>query len=1069
MTINHEVIMKFHKIMAVLCLLFLSSTYLYSQNQITEYEFWTNSDYSNKVSVSITPSEVLTIDENIELQGLKPGFNNVSIRFKDSDGNYSSVYSQFVWAYSSESPITEYEYWFDGDNSAVHNIEIESSETAEINAFLDATDLSNGFHSVHIRFRNSGGLWSVVYSKMFFTSKSPEFSGGDIDMNTMTHYRYWFDVATEPIVVALEPEETFQTNFSVDIPDLAESFYIQFRDISGLWSGVYHRPFIPIADFEIYRVVNTFTMQNKSTFSTKFYWDFDDGTKSEGVHPSHTYETPGVYDICLIAENKLGFDTLCKTVQVSGIREVVSNEAGNNGLATLNIYGGGLKDGALVWLDGPERIDGDSVQLARLDALMALFDLYEKPLGFYSINVQNPGEEVMTLDNAFEIVKGTNPEPYVDISGRNKILFGREQTFLLNFGNTGNTDALGVPVYFAISKADGLEIDFQNLIFTMKKTDIEDGWEFLKDDFDAFFEIDSLFGAPFDGYLYILYFPTIPANYSESIEFKVKTNETFSMAVWCLDPYYQIVPTGKIKSGESPLGWTVEEKIAYCIKMAIAKAFKDGLVDITTSLADNLPFVACINKVFSKWDSWFDYLTPKATAEPRPKSWKQKFVYVGSEVLDYASIFLQCASEFIPAKKAYQAVKLSIAVFALLNDIKGGYLAEKACREKYKKKSVKTHTANAVASLDPNEIVGPFGYKNEKYLNTQNFSYTIFFENKATATAPAQEVVVLDTLEAGKYDFDSFTFGPFSFGGDYYNPLPGLKEFTLDIPLENGNTNVVRVNANFDTDTRVAYWQFITLDPESMALTEDPDGGFLPPNNTSPEGEGSVSYNIQLLDGLSNNEEINAKAMIFFDLNEPIETNEYLNTLDLEPPTSTMTGVFTTWEENLYRIEWEGSDEQSGVRYYTIYIAVDDEEYDPWFTTESTSLYFTADPDSVYKFFCIAADSAGNEEPMKTSYEASTEILSIGDIALSGLNDIVDVYPNPATNTINIEYTTFNSGKILISLVNSYGEEVFTQNLSVFSATNKHTIDSSDLPTGIYFLNLKGGNRTITKKVAVVK
>ena len=1055
--------MKFHRYLLVLYLLFLSSGILFGQNQITGYEFWTNSDISNKVTVNVTPSEVLELDEYVDLQGLKPGFNNISIRFADSDGNFSSVYSQYVWAYSSDSPITEYEYWFDGDNANKQNITVESTDILELNAFLDASQLSNGFHSVHIRFKNTGGIWSSIYSRMFFTSKSPEFSGGNIDLNSITHYRYWFDVATEPVVVALEPEETFQANFSIDIPDLAESFYIQFRDTSGLWSGVYNKPFTPIADFEVFSVVNTFTMQNRSTFSNEFLWDFDDGTTSETVNPSHTYNTPGVYDICLIAKNDLGFDTLCKTVQVNGIREVVSKSAGDKGYSTLSIYGGGLKAGASVWLDGSERIDGENVILERLDALQSTFNLHDKPLGMYSMNVQNPGEEVMTLENAFEIIDANDPEPYVNINGRNRILFGRGQTYLLNFGNKGNVDALGVPIYFAISKAAGLEFEFKNLIFAMNDSAKIDGWEYLLDEFEPYMEIDSLFGDAFDGYLYIIYIPAIPANSSQSIELKIKTDESFSMAAWCLEPYFEITESGKVKGAENILlELTVEQKIAACIRAAMMKAIKDGLVDILTQ---NAPILGCVNKIMSKYYSPMDYLAPDAPQNTRPKSWKEKVIYYGSEIMDLTSIILQCAGDFVGPLKAY---KLAIATYALINDIKGGYLADKDCREKYKKKSQQTQLVAAVSSFDPNEIAGPPGYKNEQYLNTQNFGYTIFFENLASATAPAQEVVILDTLEADKYDLESFTFGPFSFGGDYYNPLPGLKEFTLDIPLENGNTNIVRVNASFDTETRVAYWQFITLDPGTMELTEDPDGGFLPPNNASPEGEGSVSYNIQLLDNSPNNTEIKAKAKIFFDLNEPIETNEYINTLDLEPPNSTMTGVFTTWEENLYRIEWEGSDTQSGVRYYTIYMAMDDDEYDAWFTSASNSFYFKADPGSVYRFFCIATDSTGNTETMKNTAEASTETLSIGSDGYSNVEQILDVYPNPAKDVINVEYLSSTEGAVNIRLVNALGVSVYSENaFSMNNTINKYSIDSSNLPDGVYFVNILGKNAKLTRKIII--
>ncbi len=45
-------------------------------------------------------------------------------------------------------------------------------------------------------------------------------------------------------------------------------------------------------------------------------WNFGDGTTDTLMHPMHTYEAPGAYEVCLAVENPRGADTLCRTVQV---------------------------------------------------------------------------------------------------------------------------------------------------------------------------------------------------------------------------------------------------------------------------------------------------------------------------------------------------------------------------------------------------------------------------------------------------------------------------------------------------------------------------------------------------------------------------------------------------------------------------------------------------------------------------------------------------------------------------------------------------------------------------------
>jgi hypothetical protein len=55
---------------------------------------------------------------------------------------------------------------------------------------------------------------------------------------------------------------------------------------------------------------------------------------------------------------------------------------------------------------------------------------------------------------------------------------------------------------------------------------------------------------------------------------------------------------------------------------------------------------------------------------------------------------------------------------------------------------------------------------------------------------------------------------------------------------------IVRVDAHLDPATGIATWTFISIDPATGQLTEDPLAGFLPPNVNPPEGEGRVLYTV---------------------------------------------------------------------------------------------------------------------------------------------------------------------------------------------------------------------------------
>jgi hypothetical protein len=157
-----------------------------------------------------------------------------------------------------------------------------------------------------------------------------------------------------------------------------------------------------------------------------------------------------------------------------------------------------------------------------------------------------------------------------------------------------------------------------------------------------------------------------------------------------------------------------------------------------------------------------------------------------------------------------------------------------------------------VSSYDPNEMIGPSGFGDEHYIKpAPEMSYTVTFENKSTATAPAHEVFVTDTLDKSRYDLESFGFTSFGWA-DTTIRVEGqnMKEFTQDVKLEAKNM-IVRVNGKLDTEKGVASWSFITLDQKGN-VEEDPDKGFLVPNNSNHEGEGFVTFAINHLDGLAN-------------------------------------------------------------------------------------------------------------------------------------------------------------------------------------------------------------------------
>jgi hypothetical protein len=75
----------------------------------------------------------------------------------------------------------------------------------------------------------------------------------------------------------------------------------------------------------------------------------------------------------------------------------------------------------------------------------------------------------------------------------------------------------------------------------------------------------------------------------------------------------------------------------------------------------------------------------------------------------------------------------------------------------------------------------------------------------------------------------------------------------------------------------------------------------------------------------------------------------------------------------------------------------------------------------------------------------------------------VTIYPNPASEVINIKFDTPVDGEIIFFLINNQGGMAKTGKIE--AATTNKEINMQDLPSGIYYLRLTKGNLVNVYKV----
>ncbi|NTU54250.1 MAG: hypothetical protein HGA97_11270, partial [Chlorobiaceae bacterium] len=302
-----------------------------------------------------------------------------------------------------------------------------------------------------------------------------------------------------------------------------------------------------------------------------------------------------------------------------------------------------------------------------------------------------------------------------------------------------------------------------------------------------------------------------------------------------------------------------------------------------------------------------------------------------------------------------------------------------------------------VVPRDPNDIVGPQGFGDENWTSTKNaLGYTIRFENQASATAPAQEVTVTQTLDSD-LDPASFRLGDFGWG-DLYVDVPDGALFYIDrLDLRETKGYMVDVVAGIDIEKHEVYWTFTTIDPETGEIPEDPTVGFLPPDTDGVIGQGFVNYTIRPNYGVTTGTVIDAEATIVFTTQEPIDTPAISNTLDTALPVSQvdpLTGLSeVTVDSAQFLVQWSGNDVGSAIASYSVYVSDNGGGYTAWLENSTqTEANYAGEQGHTYAFYTRAADNAGNVEAAPSFADLVVHVDAdavLSDTASPQINEVV--------------------------------------------------------------------------------
>jgi RHS repeat-associated protein len=304
----------------------------------------------------------------------------------------------------------------------------------------------------------------------------------------------------------------------------------------------------------------------------------------------------------------------------------------------------------------------------------------------------------------------------------------------------------------------------------------------------------------------------------------------------------------------------------------------------------------------------------------------------------------------------------------------------------------KRKRSDIVRARDPNNIVGPAGAQADipgdpdiqrtrfdGYVLPQGvYQYQIYYENKPSATAPAQIVEVTQTLDVA-LDLSTFQLTSFGFGDIVVDVPEGRANYFERVDASETLGVLVDFEAALNPDTRELTVTLTSLDPLTLDYPLDPFAGFLPPNVTAPEGDGFIRYSIEPHADLADGVSIDAVARIIFDTEDPIDTPDVNNIIDIAAPASSVSRLPVATGATNITVRWAGDDGTgSGVSHYDVFVSMDDGPYELWLDdTMDTASVFSAEAGHTYAFYSIATDHVGNREAVPAQFDARTIVTSL--------------------------------------------------------------------------------------------
>jgi hypothetical protein len=952
-----------------------------------EYFFDTDPGFGNGTQITLSGA-MIDADVNFNMGSLTAGSHTLYLRLKNNSGAWSTVYQSNLFVNSGNAGsamLTGAEYYFDTDPGVGHatTIVLNSNNLLDSSLKLNTAGLANGIHTLVIRLKNNNNAWSTSYA-----NDVAVYSGID-SIPSITSLEVFNDTDRgigNNINITLNKKMLLDTTVNIFVPDNATDnsvLGLRLHNQAGQIGEValkdisLCRLYRPKGGFRTTRFGNSYTFVDTSKYNTsrQIEWQVDHVTDTIFTNsPVFNYTMPsgfhGTKIITQITGTGCRRDTISHDVITQTIEYVSPNGGAYRNDIVLNIFGGDLDTTTTVWLQKASRIvyPYDKTQyehkmlavifdfhdLDLIDPYPSLNDLYDlhihnangvdtvlsKGISIYNTNAcrvansladdlrrRNCGDPNITNDQVLES----------SLTGPQTIRVGVWNNYTLHLTNNGLNMAKEFPYWLMIPAQNDVQFDlsFEN-----------------PHPFGDSLSIDSLppLYIPYDTVvagvhlqykIFGFYFPFLSPGESRDITFKIRSTEA------------------------GPNGieyWLQKSMFGSPFSYNWFNCLWDGL--------GYVPQTGCATSVI---DFFRNHAGFGAGYKSDMSKGQLHEAYHATRTLlsGVTGVGLSCGG-FTAASKAAGAAGKTLKAINYVegkaDKINGTLnnkgLTENSCVDLLYAGLHKPLDITTLFSDDPNNITGNTQHDTSLHW-IDNFapqSYTVSFENKPTASAPAQHVMITDTLDATKFNLKTFSFTGYRISDSSYMVPQFRKQVMQTKGIVNRNNMQVEFIASFDTLTGIVRTDFYSMDSAGVRpIPETSIDGFLPPNTNGTIGTGSVSYQVSARD-LNTGIVFTNKANIFFDRNAPILTNSWTNTVDTTAPVGRIYKSEPV-NDSTVRLFMEHSDVGSGFQYNQLFVKVQgDSLFRHVADIGRDTLNFVGYPNQVYQFYTRAIDNVNNRQ-----------------------------------------------------------------------------------------------------------